>query len=96
MKLYTKVTRVVFKYLNDRFQWYYIPGEAICIDETMMPWRGWLGFRQFIPSKWHKYGIKFFKLYLPHGYTHKFKIHVSAESLNSEAIGLSERVVLYS
>ncbi|KAJ8887069.1 hypothetical protein PR048_013284 [Dryococelus australis] len=31
------------------------------IDETLIPWRGQLMFRQYIPKKAHKYGIKFFK-----------------------------------
>nr|XP_023028740.1 piggyBac transposable element-derived protein 4-like [Leptinotarsa decemlineata] len=38
------------------------PDEDIVIDETLIPWRGRLIFRQDIPNKAHKYGIKLFKL----------------------------------
>lgn len=103
-KLYKLGT--VVDYLNEKFQSLYVPGENICIDESMMPWRGRLGFRQYIPGKRHKYGIKFFKLCLPHGYTYKFKIYVGAEEPSSSSqsaidegtglpIGLSEKVVLH-
>lgn len=94
----------VLDYLNEKFQSLYVPGETVCIDESMMPWRGRLGFRQYIPSKRHKYGIKFFKLCLPHGYTYKFKIYVGAEDTTAPSnvdeqtglpVGLSERVVLH-
>lgn len=33
------------------------PGKQIVIDETMIPWRGRLAFRQYIPGKTHKYGV---------------------------------------
>lgn len=103
-KLYKLGT--VLDYLNEKFQSLYVPGENMCIDESMMPWRGRLSFRQYIPSKRHKYGIKFFKLCLPHGYTYKFKIYVGAEESSSSSqsaidegtgllIGLSEKVVLH-
>lgn len=68
----------------------------------LMPWRGRLVFRQFIPSKSHKYDIKFFKLCLPHGYTHKFKIYIGDEDSETNIdkdtglpLGLSEPVVLH-
>lgn len=44
--------------LNKLFAKMLIPGSQVCIDETMMSWRGRLSFRQYIPSKRHKYGIK--------------------------------------
>lgn len=66
--------RYLIEDLNEKFVKYYTPGRNVCIDESMMAWRGNLNFRQYIPSKRHKYGIKFFKLCLPHGYTHKFEI----------------------
>jgi len=33
------------------------PDEDLAVDE-MVPFRGRLGFRQYIPRKSHKYGIK--------------------------------------
>lgn len=66
-KLYKLGT--VLDYLNEKFQSLYVPGENMCIDESMMPWRGRLSFRQYIPSKRHKYGIKFLN-YVCHTDTH--------------------------
>ena len=33
------------------------PGQNVVIDESMVPFRGRLSFRQYIPDKAHKYGI---------------------------------------
>ncbi|KAI4462363.1 piggybac transposable element-derived protein 4 [Holotrichia oblita] len=38
------------------------PEKALVIDETMVPWRGRLVFRQYLPAKSHPYGIKVYKL----------------------------------
>nr|XP_033342845.1 piggyBac transposable element-derived protein 4-like [Megalopta genalis] len=51
------------------------PGKNIVIDESMVPWRGRLSFRQYIPGKRHKYGIKMYKLCLPGGYTYNIHIY---------------------
>lgn len=56
-----KVDKVV-KLINSNFKTVLIPGKRIVIDETMAPFRGRLGFRQYIPNKSHKYGIKLYKL----------------------------------
>lgn len=40
----------------------YIPGENVTIDEMLPGFRGRCGFRQYIPSKPTKYGIKTFAL----------------------------------
>ncbi len=81
--------------LNEIFAKKFIPGENLCIDETMISWHGRLSFRQYIPSKRHKYGIKLFKLCLPHGYTHKLKVYVGKEDSNEdESLMVSERVVM--
>ena len=48
--------------LEQNFKELFCPGEDIVIDETLIPWRGRLIFRQYIPNKAHRYGIKLFKL----------------------------------
>ena len=52
-----------------QFRWALTPGKDVVIDETMIPWRGRLGFRQYIPGKAHKYGVKLCKLCTVEGYT---------------------------
>ena len=37
---------------------FYIPGPNLCVDEQLVAFRGRYGFRQYIPSKPAKYGIK--------------------------------------
>ncbi|KAM9307115.1 piggyBac transposable element-derived protein 4-like [Pholidichthys leucotaenia] len=37
---------------------YYIPGTDLCVDEQLVAFRGRCSFRQYIPSKPSKYGIK--------------------------------------
>lgn len=51
------------------------PGKSIVIDESMVPWRGRRSFRQYIPGKWRKYGVKLYKLCLPGGYTYNIEIY---------------------
>ncbi|EYC26340.1 hypothetical protein Y032_0010g1099 [Ancylostoma ceylanicum] len=40
----------------------FTPGQKFCIDESLVPFSGRVIFRQYIPNKRHKYGIKLFKL----------------------------------
>lgn len=84
----------ILDYLNDQFSKMYIPGDKVCIDETMMSFKGRLGFKQYIPNKRHKWGIKFFKLCLPHGYTYRFKVYCGNENDREDDISLSEDVVM--
>lgn len=61
--------------LNNNFKTYYSPKEDICVDESMIPFRGRLIFRQYNKQKRHKYGIKLFKLCTNPGYTYKFQVY---------------------
>jgi len=67
------------------------PGEIIAVDESMIPFRGRLKFRQYIPNKTHKYGVKFFKVCGTNGYTYKIIIYEGKQSKPGEA--LSETIV---
>lgn len=46
----------------------YSPGENLSLDEALLLWRGRLGFRQYIPNKTAKYGIKLYELCTPDGF----------------------------
>lgn len=54
-----KVERLLEKTVRN-FKSSKIPGEHLVIDESMIAFRGRLIFRQYIPGKAHKYGIKIF------------------------------------
>jgi len=66
------------------------PGENIVIDESMVPFRGRLKFKQYLPGKSHKYGIKIFKLCDSQGYTYNLSLYTKkgnyALSLPSDVI----------
>lgn len=65
--------RPMIDILHTNFQSVYTIGEEMVIDETMGPWRGRLSFRQYIPGKKHKYGVKLFKICSTEGYTWKLR-----------------------
>lgn len=67
--------RVIIDMLNENFQKYYDPGEIVCVDESLIPFRGRIVFKQYIKQKRHKYGVKIFKLCSAPGYTVKFQIY---------------------
>lgn len=67
--------RPLLDLLRARFKSVYVPGSVIYIDETMVPWKGRLLFKQYIPGKAHKYGVKIYKLAATNGYTWNFRIY---------------------
>lgn len=78
--------------LQTKFQTIYTPDENIVIDESLVPWRGRLIFRQYIPNKAHKYGIKLFKLCADNGYTWSVKIYAGKASDGVRDTGLAQNV----
>ena len=64
------------------------------IDEAMIAFRGRLGFRQYIPSKPTKYGIKVWMRCDPeNGYTNDFQVYTGKAHGEAPAVGLGGRVV---
>lgn len=79
--------------LKARFSSVYVPGAVVTVDETMIPWRGRLLFKQYIPGKAHKYGIKMYKLAAINGYTWSFLIY-TGEQDPMAGVGHAETVVM--
>ncbi|KAJ8938122.1 hypothetical protein NQ314_011596 [Rhamnusium bicolor] len=75
------------------YQKCYIPSETVCTDETMVPFRGRLKFRQYIKGKRHKFGIKIFRLCVNSGYTYNMNIYCGKESKN-DGVSVADKVVL--
>ena len=50
--------RPIYVVLSSRFRTIFTPKEHICIDEAIVPWKGRLTFKQFIPSKPNRFGVK--------------------------------------
>lgn len=80
--------------LNRKFQHICNPKEKVCIDETMVPFRGRLSFLQYIPGKRHKYGVKLFKLCVDEGYTYSIKIYGGGGGVQTSDKPLATRVVM--
>lgn len=69
-----KVQSLVVKVVHN-FQTVLGPGEMVCIDESLIPFRGRVIMRQYLKGKRHKYGIKIFKLCCNGGYTYNIEIY---------------------
>jgi hypothetical protein len=52
--------RTLFESAMKQMPKYYKPGESVTIDETLVPFRGRCAFRQYMPLKPARYGLKFF------------------------------------
>ncbi len=61
--------------LNKQYHDVYKPGAELIIDESMVPFRGRVGFRKYLPGKSHKYVLKSYKLCTPSAYTLQFEVH---------------------
>ncbi|XP_042234903.1 piggyBac transposable element-derived protein 4-like [Homarus americanus] len=54
--------RTVFTMLKERFMKFFRPFQNVVVDEFLVLFRGRFAFRQYIPSKRHRFGTKFFVL----------------------------------
>ncbi|CAK9833715.1 PiggyBac transposable element-derived protein 4 [Anthophora retusa] len=70
--------------LNSNFKKYYDPTEMLCIDESIMPFRGRIVFRQYMKQKRHRYGIKIFKLCCTNNYTYSYRVY-TGKTLDKES-----------
>ena len=52
----------------DKFKSMYTPDKHIAIDEESLLWKGRLGFKQYIPNKRARFGIKMFSVCEVSGY----------------------------
>ncbi|XP_018564371.1 piggyBac transposable element-derived protein 4-like [Anoplophora glabripennis] len=71
--------RPLLDMINARFMTVMTPGRDVVIDESMVPWRGRLGMRQYIKNKRHKYGVKLYKLCTVTGFTYNVRVYCGKE-----------------
>lgn len=91
--------RIIVDHLKMKFKEAFSPFKNICIDESLLLFRGRVFFRQYIPSKRHRFGIKFFLLCdCETGYILDFIIYTGASTNIKEFevadIGKSGNIVL--
>ena len=82
-------------HLFEKFQEVYVPTCNVSIDESLLLWKGRLSFKQYIPLKRARFGVKSFMLCEDSGYTFSFKIYTGRENVApQQELSLSERVVV--
>ena len=52
----------IFDYLVDKFRYNYIPERNVSIEESLLLWKGRLSWKQYIPRKRSRFGLKSFVL----------------------------------
>lgn len=84
--------------LIQRFKTVYIPNENISIDESLIAHKGFLGWKQYIPSKRARFGIKMFQLCeADSGYIWNSVIYTGKGTIfmpEYESYGLSTKTVM--
>ena len=71
--------RPVVEYLVNKFRTVYIPEDHISIDEELLLWKGNLSFKQCIPMKRARFGIKMFSLCETSGYLWNSFVYLGKE-----------------
>ena len=86
----------VLDIVSPLYETVYGPGKNLCIDESMIKFKGRIYFRQYLPAKPTKWGIKVFVLCeSDSGYGLKFEVYTGKESfVREKGVPLSEQVVL--
>lgn len=85
--------RNIINLFNSRMSEIYYPGREISLDESMVLWRGRLIFRQYIPNKRHRYGIKLYMITTPTGIVLKCLVYTGMLD-DSGGKGHAEKVVM--
>lgn len=93
--------RYVVDYLRNTFKDIFTPSEKLCIDESLVLFKGRLSFRQYIPSKRHRFGVKLFMLCdCKIGYCLDFIVYTGTStdveklSQRDEVVGKSGQIVM--
>lgn len=89
--------RPILSSLKESFGRSLYPFEDLAIDESLILWKGRLAFKQYIPSKRHRFGVKLFEICdAETGYILDLIIYTGASTniQRNEEFGISENIVL--
>ena len=70
----------------ENFKTAYVPGRELSVDEELLKWRGRLSFRQYIPSKRARFGMKSFFLWGSNGYLHNVLVYTGKRTQLNELL----------
>ena len=80
--------RLVIDYFRDKFRTVYLPSEHVCVDKSLMLWKGRLGFRQYMPKKRSRFAVKSYELCESDtGYVWDFLVYTGATTEYTEEEG---------
>lgn len=85
--------RPLFDIFHENMQNIYYPKRELSLDESLLLWRGRLYFRQYIPNKRHKYGIKIYLLTQTNGLVLKMHVYTGSQDPEIGGKGHAEKVV---
>jgi hypothetical protein len=71
--------------MNDVYSKYYAPTEHLTEDEVIVLYKGKLNFRQYIPKKQKRFGIKIYKLCDMSRYTYDMDVYFGRNRTRSTA-----------
>lgn len=71
--------RPLIEHLNEKFCTIYTPDQNIALDESLILWKGRLLFKQYLPAKRKRFGIKVYNLCESSGYTYRFRVYTGAQ-----------------
>ena len=87
------------EYINSRFSDYFIPGENICVDESVVKFKGKISFITYNPNKPTKWGIRIYVLADSEtGYVYSILPYygsITSENLPRPDLLVSTRVTLH-
>lgn len=87
--------RVVYEKWLQQVKMMYVPGQNLTVDEQLIPFRGKCNFRQYIPTKPHKYGIKVWVVCdSDTAYAYNLQVYVGKNRNAKPEVGQGQRVVL--
>lgn len=70
----------LIKSLSATFESVYTPDINLSLDEELVLWKGRLVFRQYIPMKRARFGMKLFCLCENTGYTYRFRVYTGKDN----------------
>ena len=72
--------RIGFDALSDNYAKFYNPSENLAVENVIVKYRGRVNFRQYIPKKRKRFGIKIYKLCDEAGYTCAMRVYLGKDS----------------
>ena len=75
----------IFDTLYNKFCEMYNPTEHLAVDEVIVFYKGRVVFRQYIPKKYKRFGIKIYKLCDSLGYSYDMRVYLGKERQHATA-----------